>query len=59
MKGLFNSSQENLSNKRMEVQSLKEEVEELNADILKYKTKHAILSKENEEPARCQEKLQT
>ena len=48
MKGLFNSSQENLSNKRMEVQSLKEEVEELNADILKYKTKHAILSKENE-----------
>ena len=48
MKGLFNTSQENLSNKRMEVQSLKEEVEELNADILKYKTKHAILSKENE-----------
>ena len=48
MKGLFNTSQENLSNKRMEVQSLKEEVEELNAEILKYKTKHAILSKENE-----------
>ena len=48
IKELFNASQENLSSKRMEVQSLREEVEELNADILKYKTKHAILSKESE-----------
>ena len=48
MTNLFNSSQENLRNKRVEVISLSEEIIELKSEIVKFKTKHEILSKEKE-----------